>query len=202
MSQLISPAQRELEPSFEFDFSSVKLSPEQFKQLCADNPELRLELTSTGELIVMPPAGSKSGLRNFNLSSQLARWVEEDDSGVGFDSSAGFTLPNAAIRAPDASWIRRDRWEGLSEEEKEEFAPICPDFVIELRSPTDRLATLQAKMQEYVDNGAQLGWLIDPFERRVYIYRPGREMEVLEDPETVLGDPELPGFVLNVRELW
>ena len=202
MSQLISPAQRELEPSFEFDFSSVKLSPEQFKQLCADNPELRLELTSTGELIVMPPAVSKSGLRNFNLSSQLARWVEEDDSGVGFDSSAGFTLPNAAIRAPDASWIRRDRWEGFGEEEKEEFAPICPDFVIELRSPTDRLATLQAKMQEYVDNGAQLGWLIDPFERRVYIYRPGREMEVLEDPETVLGDPELPGFVLNVRELW
>src|SRR5438552_7034005 len=139
MSQLISPAQRELEPSFEFDFSSVKLSPEQFKQLSADNPELRLELTSTGELIVMPPAVSKSGLRNFNLSSQLARWVEEDDSGVGFDSSAGFTLPNAAIRAPDASWIRRDRWEGFSEEEKEEFAPICPDFVIELRSPTDRL---------------------------------------------------------------
>src|SRR5438552_4463063 len=120
MSQLISPAQRELEPSFEFDFSSVKLSPEQFKQVCADNPELRLELTSTGELIVMPPAGSKSGLRNFNLSSQLARWVEKDDSGVVFDSSAGFTLSYSDIGAPDASWIRRDRWERLSEEVKEE----------------------------------------------------------------------------------
>lgn len=201
MSQF-SLAQQELEPHFTLDFSSIRLTPEQFQRLCADNRDLRLELTSTGELIVMPPTGSKTGFRNAALTRQLGMWAEQDGTGLAFDSSTGFTLPNGAIRSPDACWIRRSCWECLNEEVREEFAPICPDFVVELRSPTDRLATLQAKMSEYLENGAQLGWIVDPMACRVYVYRPGEELEVLEKPLSVSGGPLLPGFVLNVGEIW
>ena len=178
------------------------ITPEEFEELCAKYRDLRLELTSTGELIVMPPAGSETGIRNFNLTSQLAAWFRQDDTGVCFVSSAGFTLPNGAIRSPDLAWIKREKWDNLTKEQKERFAPICPDFVIELRSPSDNLTQLYLKMFEYVSNGVSLGWLIDPFKRKVYVYRPNEETIVLENPETLSADPLLRGFKLNVRELW
>ena len=202
MVQTISPPRQDIGPHLPMDFSSIRLTAAQFEHLCRDNPDLRLELTSKGELIVMPPAGSKTGQRNFNLNSQFGRWIEKDGTGLGFDSSTGFTLPDKAILSPDAAWIRRERWDALTEKEQEAFAPICPDFVIELRSASNTLKSLQDKMQEYHGNGAQLGWLIDPYERRVYIYRAGSEVEVLGDSETVSADPILPGFVLQLAELW
>ena len=178
------------------------VTPEQFERLCQEYSELRLELTSTGELIVMPGAGSKTGMRNADLTYQLKAWTTSDGSGVCFDSSTIFALPNNARRSPDASWARRERWDKLSERQQEGFAPISPDFVVELRSPSDRLATLRDKMLEYIANGASLGWLIDPFKRRVYVYRPDEELVVLEKPEIVSGDPLLPGFELKTDELW
>jgi Uma2 family endonuclease len=150
----------------------------------------------------MPPTGSKTGLRNANLTRQLATWAENDGHGVAFDSSTGFTLPDGAILSPDASWIRRERWDALTEEERESFAPLCPDFVIELRSRGNALKPLQEKMQEYIRNGTQLAWLIDPLERRVYIYRIGEEVELLSDSATVSADQILRGFVLQLAELW
>ena len=181
---------------------SVELSEAQFDRLCRDNPDLRLELTAQKALVIMSPSGSKTGWRNARLTQRLANWAEQDGTGLAFDSSAGFTLPNGAKRGPDAAWLRRARWEALSEEAQESFAPLCPDFVVELRSPHDRLAMLQEKMVEYMDNGAPLGWLIDPPARRVFIYRPGQLVECLEDPAILSGAPLLPGFVFNVREIW
>jgi Uma2 family endonuclease len=202
MVQIISPSPEEIGPLFTLDFSSIRLTPAQFEHLCRDNRDLRLELTSNGELIVMPPTGSKTGLRNANLTRQLATWAENDGHGVAFDSSTGFTLPDGAILSPDASWIRRERWDALTEEERESFAPLCPDFVIELRSRGNALKPLQEKMQEYIRNGTQLAWLIDPLERRVYIYRIGEEVELLSDSATVSADQILRGFVLQLAELW
>lgn len=202
MAQIISPIPQKLGPQFTVNFSSLKLTVAQFEQLCRDNRDLRLELTSQGELIVMPPTGSKTGQRNFSLTSQLGSWVLQNGKGVGFDSSTGFTLPDGAIVSPDGSWIVRERWGALTEEEQERFAPICPDFVIELRSPSDSLSRLNIKTQEYIKNGALLAWLIDPLERKVYVYRPDREVEVLEEPQSVSGEPLLPGFILNLHELW
>ncbi|MBA2527813.1 MAG: Uma2 family endonuclease [Pyrinomonadaceae bacterium] len=201
MTQIISPIPQDIWP-FTVNFKSIRLSAAQFEQLCRDNRDLRLELTSKGELIVMPPTGSKTGQRNFSLTSQLGSWVLKNGTGVGFDSSTGFTLPDGAIVSPDGSWIRRERWNALTEGEQEGFAPICPDFVIELRSPSDSLSRLQNKMQEYIENGAHMAWLIDPLKRRVYIYRPDYDVEVLEDSETVSGEPVLRGFQLNLHELW
>ena len=180
----------------------AKLTEEQFMHLCQENPELRIELTAKGELVIMPPTGSKTGLRNSTLTYDLVAWARIDGTGVVFDSSTLFTLPNGAKRSPDASWVRRDRWDALSEEQQEGAAPLCPDFVVELRSPTDRLSDLQEKMQEYLDNGARLGWLIDPLDKRGYVYRPGQPVESLDNPTTLSGDPVLPGFVLQVHELW
>lgn len=202
MVQTIPPASNVITPFFTVDLTSIRLTHEQFWEVCRDNPELRLELTSNGELIVMPPAGSKAGQRNSNLNQQFATWVKRDGTGIAFDSSAGFTLPNKAVRAPDASWVRREKWEALTEKEQNSFAPLCPDFVIELRSSSDTLKSLQNKMQEYLENGAQLGWLIDPLQRRVYIYRDGEEVEELADPATISGDTMLNGFVLQLAELW
>jgi len=178
------------------------VTPEQFEQLCIEYSELRLELTSTGELIVMPPTGSETGRSNSNLTYQLEAWARTDGTGICFGSSTGFTLPNGAIRSPDASWAQRDQWELLTNEQQMGFAPLCPDFVIELRSHTDHLTQLRAKMVEYLENGASLGWLIDPFERRVYVYRPDQEVVILDDPKTVSGDPLLPGFNLDLTKLW
>lgn len=189
-------------PSLILNFSSVPLTDEEFYRLCGDNPDLRLELSARGELIVMPPAGSETGRRNSTLTQRLANWAESDGTGIAFDSSAGFALPNGAKRSPDASWVKRDRWEVLTREERERFAPLCPDFVVEFRSPGDSLSTLQDKMVEYIENGAQLGWLLDPFGKAVYVYRKGRPVERFDDPTSVSADPLLSGFVLNVREIW
>lgn len=202
MAHIISPINPEIGSLFTVNFKSLRLTAAQFRQLCSDNRDLRLELTSQGELIVMPPTGSKTGQRNFSLTTQLGGWVRKDVSGVAFDSSTGFTLPDGAIVSPDASWISRERWEALAEKEQEGFAPLCPDFVIELRSHSDRLARLQSRMRKYIENGARLAWVVDPLERRVYVYRPSHEVEVLTDPETVAGDPLLPGFRLQLAELW
>ena len=178
------------------------VTPEQFERLCRKYRDLRLELTSTGELIVMPGTGALTGMRNADLTYQLTAWTKNDGRGVCFDSSTIFALPNNARRSPDASWVRRERWDALTERQKEGFAPICPDFVVELRSPSDRLPVLFNKMSEYMQNGASLGWLIDPSTRRVYVYQPDEEVVILENPEIVSGDPLLTGFKLNVRQLW
>ncbi|MUH00054.1 Uma2 family endonuclease [Scytonema sp. UIC 10036] len=178
------------------------MTVEQFYEFCQANPDLRIERNVSGEVIVMPPAFSDTGNRNFKIAVQLGNWAEQDGTGEPFDSSAGFTLPNGATRSPDASWIKLERWNALSEEQKASFAPICPDFVIELRSKSDRLNELQSKMQEYIDNGVTLGWLIDRKNRKVHIYRPNREPEILDNPETVSGEPLLPGFVLQMEKIW
>jgi len=187
---------------FKLSVRRVRLTEEQFALLCQENRDFRFELTAQQELVIMPPAGSETGWRNNEVSYVLTAWTKADGTGLAFDSSAGFTLPNGAIRSPDASWVRRDRWNALTQEQREKFAPLCPDFVVELRSRTDRLADLQEKMQEYMDNGARLGWLLDPIDRQVHIYRSGQSVEVSDNPDTLSGDPALPGFVLPVRELW
>ena len=150
----------------------------------------------------MPPTGSETGWRNNEISYSLTAWTQQDGTGLAFDSSTGFTLPNGAKRSPDASWIRRERWNALTKDQRVGFAPLCPDFVVELRSPTDLLCILQDKMQEYIDNGARLGWLINPIDKQVYVYRPSQPVESLDNPATLSGDPVLPGFVLRVQELW
>ena len=178
------------------NFPALKsISVEQFYEFCLANRDLRIERTASGEVIIMPPAFSDTGNRNMKIAQQVANWAEQDGTGEVFDSSAGFTLPNGATRSPDASWIKLERWDALSEEQKASFAPICPDFVIELRSQSDTLSGLRKKMQEYIDNGTLLGLLIDRKNRNVYIYRPNQEPEILENPETVSGEPVLPGFV-------
>ncbi|MBE9079850.1 Uma2 family endonuclease [Romeria aff. gracilis LEGE 07310] len=174
----------------------------QFYEFCQANQDLRIERTAVGEVIIMPPTFSDTGNRNLKVAQQLANWADQDGTGETFDSSTGFTLPNGAVRSPDASWIKRERWDALTNEEQASFAPICPDFVIELRSASDALATLQAKLQEYINNGAGLGFLIDRKNRTVYLYRPGQSPEVLEHPEAVSGEPELPGFVLQLAKIW
>jgi Uma2 family endonuclease len=178
-----------------------RFSDQEFAEYCAEHPDLRIEMNSQGEMIIMPPVVSEGGRRNFVLAGRFAAWVEADGTGVGFDSSTGFTLPNGAKRSPDVSWIRRDRWEALSEGERNEFAPICPDFVVEIRSKSDRLSTLREKMTEYIDNGAQLGWLLDPIEQTVHIYRPSAAVETLHKPSEISGEPMLPGFVLKLQNI-
>ena len=181
---------------------ATSMTREQFYEFCAANRNLRIERTATGEVIIMPPAFSDTGNRNFNLAVQLGMWAERNGTGIGFDSSAGFTLPNSATRSPDAAWIRRDRWNRLTKAEQASFAPLCPDFVIELRSASDTLSGLQRKLEEYVDNGAKLGWLIDRQNRTVHIYRPGQQPQILKDPVQVSGAPELPEFTLLMNKIW
>lgn len=178
------------------------MSHDEFVAFCTANKDLRIERAASGEVLVMPPASSGTGYRNLSVGAQLWIWAESDGTGFAFDSSAGFTLPNGAVRAPDAAWIKQDKWNALTEREQDSFAPICPDFVIELRSSSDALRTLQAKMQEYIDNGASLGWLIDPKARTVSIYRPDRAPQRLDNPDRVSGDPELPGFSLPMAKIW
>jgi Uma2 family endonuclease len=182
---------------------SVGLTPEQFFRLCGDNPELRLELTAQKEIIVMSPTNSRTGMRNAEINRQLGNWAKQDRRGVFFDSNTGFVLPNGANRSPDASWILRNRWDALTlQQQQSVFAPICPDFVIELWSPSDTLNEIQFKMEEYVANGAHLGFLIFPPQCRVYVYRPNRKPQCLENPAVLSSDPELPGFTLDLTEIW
>ncbi len=193
-----------LENGMVVDFSplATKVSDEEFAELCRLNPELQIERTSEGELVIVAPTGGKTGIRNAKLTMAFGLWAERDGTGQNFDSSTLFSLPNGARRSPDLSWIRNERWEALSPQQQEQFPPLCPDFVVELRSKTDSLKSLTEKMQEYIANGAELGWLIDPLERKVHVYRPGLAAEILDDPETVSGESPLRGFVLDVRSLW
>jgi Uma2 family endonuclease len=193
-----------LENGLVVDFSplATKVSDEEFAELCRLNPELQFERTSEGELVIMAPTGGKTGRWNAKLNARVTNWAEQDGTGQVFDSSTLFTLPNTAKRSPDVAWVRNDRWNALSPQEQEQFPPLCPDFVVKLRSRTDSLETLKEKMEEYIGNGAELGWLLDPLGRRVHVYRAGANPEVLEDPQEVSGEPLLKGFVLNVRALW
>jgi len=180
----------------------IELTDEHLYEFSQLNRDLRIERTAEGELLIMPPTGGETGERNAELTIQLGVWAKRDGTGTTFDSSTGFRLPNGAVRSPDASWIRRERLAALSVEQKKKFLPLCPDFVIELRSATDSLSALQEKMLEYLDNGARLGWLIDAERRRVYVYRPQSPVEELEQPETISAEPVLPGFTLDLREIW
>ena len=177
----------------------LRIGPDAFWRLCAANRDLRLERTARGELIVMAPAGSESGYHNARLTARVGVWAEADGTGVYFESSAGFTLPNTAVRAPDVAWISKDRWNTLTPQQKKKFAPICPDFVIELRSPSDKKEDVRAKMHEYVAQGARLGWMLDPQDCTVEIYRPDHPPEILTRPESLSGEGVLPGFVLELR---
>jgi Uma2 family endonuclease len=180
----------------------ASMSHEQFYEFCLANRDLRIERTATGEVVIMPPVFSDTGNRNIKISQQLANWADQSGLGEAFDSSTSFTLPNGATRSPDASWIKLSRWNALSDEQKASFAPICPDFVIELRSSSDTLSSLQDKMQEYVDNGALLGLLIDRKNQTVHVYRPNQTPEVLDAPSSVSAEPELPGFTLQMAKIW
>ncbi|MBI3649663.1 MAG: Uma2 family endonuclease [Acidobacteria bacterium] len=179
-----------------------KLSEQEFFAFCQLNREWRIERTSAGDLIIMPPTGGETGNRSFVLTGSFSVWVEADGTGVGFDSSTGFTLPNGAKRSPDLAWVKASRWQALTAEEREAFPPLCPDFVVELRSKSDPLAPLQKTMQEYIANGAQLGWLIDPQDKKVYVYRPNEAVICLDNPPTISGEPVLPKFVLDVQRVF
>ena len=182
--------------------SVIEMTDEQFFQLCQNNRELRFERNANGELIIMPPTGGETGNKNARITQQLMNWTDADGTGIAFDSSTCFKLPNGADRSPDASWIKLERWDALTDEEKQKFPPICPDFVIELLSPSDSLKVTQEKMQEYIDNGVGLGILINRKSRQVEIYRPGKEVEVLDSPATVSGEDVLKGFALNLGMIW
>jgi Uma2 family endonuclease len=177
------------------------MTPEEFYEFCRQNPDMRAELTAQGEVVFMSPSGGASGARNLLVAGALWQWAEKSD-GVAFDSSAGFILPNNAIRSPDASWVRRERLAKLSAEDYERFLPICPDFVVEIASPSDRMADLQAKLEEYMANGAQLGWLIDPPTRSITVYRPDETPQLLTAADSITADPVLPGFSLELRPVW
>ena len=180
----------------------IKLTDDQFFQLCQENENIRLERTAKGELIIMSPAGGETGSSNAGLTAQIWIWNQQNRLGKVFDSSGGFKLPNGANRAPDASWVKLERWNALTPEQQQKFPPICPDFVVELLSPSDSLKETQDKMKEYRDNGAVLGWLINRKSRQVEIYRPHQKLEVLESPATVSGEDVLPGFILNLESIW
>lgn len=180
----------------------LKLTGDTFYELVRQNSHMRLERTANGEVIIMPPTGGETGNRNHSVNGQFYNWTKKDGSGSAFDSSTGFKLPNGADRSPDASWVEKSRLAQLTLEEKKKFLPLCPDFAIELRSPSDDLETVKAKMEEYIACGLQLGWLIDPEEKTVYVYRPGAVVQKLENVNEISADPELPGFVLDLREIW
>ncbi len=177
----------------------LRVSDEDFWRLCQENPVLRLERTAEGALIVMPPAGPDGSQRNASITALLWIWNRQTNLGVAFDSSAGFTLPNSAIRGPDASWMTSERWARIPREERLKFSHVCPDFVAELRSTSDTMKELRGKMQEYLAQGVRLGWLIDPIGGTVEIYRPGRPVETLDKPATLSGEDVLPGFVLDLK---
>lgn len=181
---------------------AVEMTDEQFFQFCQQNRDLRIERTAHGEIIIMSPTSGETGARNADLTTQLTNWSKQQGGGLTFDSSTGFALPNGADHAPDAAWVRRERLAALSDEEWERFLPLCPDVAIELRFPSDRLADLQAKMQEYLDDGLRLGWLVDPQARQVFVYRPDTAVEALDAPTEVPGAPVLPGFTLDLNAIW
>ncbi len=177
----------------------INTSQELFERICQENPELKLERTQTGELVIMAPTGGETGRHNVEMSSQFVVWNKQTQLGVVFDSSTGFILPNGANRAPDVAWLTKSRWNNLTVAQKEKFIPLCPDFVLELLSPSDSLKSTQAKMREYRLNGSRLGWLINRKRREVEIYRPGKPVEVVQSPQFLSGEDVLPGFILNLQ---
>jgi Uma2 family endonuclease len=186
----------------EIKFESWQLSDEQFFQLCQDNRDLRLERNPKGDLIIMPPTGGKTGNSNAGITQQLFNWSDNNGTGIAFDSSTGFKLPNGADRSPDAAWIPLEKWQALTPQQKERFLPLSPDFVIELMSASDNIETARKKMQEYLDNGTRLGWLINRKTREVEIYRQGQAVEILTNPESLSGENILPEFSLNLTLIW
>ena len=181
---------------------NLKVSEKDFEHLAIANRDLRLERKSNGELIIMPPTGGETGKSNTEIILQLAMWNKQTEKGVVFDSSTGFKMPSSAILSPDASWVLNEKWNSLTPEQKKKFPPICPEFVIELRSPTDRLQTLQDKMSEYINNGLKLGWSIDSINKKVAIYRQNKAVEILDNPTIVSGENLLPGFSLDLTQVW
>jgi Uma2 family endonuclease len=181
---------------------ALRLDDDQLFELCAANGDLRIERTDRGDLIVMSPAGGESSLRNAEVTMQLNQWAKRDGRGRAFDSSAGFRLANGAMRSPDAAWVESERLQRLTADQRQKFLPLCPTFVIEIRSPSDRLSSVRGKMREYAVNGARLGWLIDPVKRRVQVFRPTKGVETLDAPASLSGSPELPGFELDLTEIW
>ena len=184
------------------NLQNVGITDEQFVQLCRDNSDLSMELTARKELIIMAPKGLMTGWRENILLTELTNWARKNGAGIVLSSDTTYRLPNGAPRGPGASWVRRDRLVGFTKRELEKFGQLCPDFVAEVMSPSDTLAELQDKMAEYIANGARLGWLIDPFNSCVYVYRQGLAVECLENPVTLTSEPVLPGFVFNVAEIW
>ncbi|MEO1294798.1 MAG: Uma2 family endonuclease [Cyanobacteria bacterium J06636_16] len=182
--------------------NTLRLTDDQFLELVRANPDLRMERTAEGELIIMLPTGSEGGNYNAELTTDFGIWNRQAKLGKIFDSSTGFKLPNGATRAPDTAWVKQTRWDALTPVQRKGFAPISPDFVLELASETDDIEILRAKMQEYLDNGCSLGWLIDPKTRQVEIYRPDQEVEVLQNPESLSGGDVLPGFTLNLGTIF
>lgn len=180
----------------------LPLTDEEFRQIAAANEDLCFESTKDGELVIMPPTGGNTGRRNSKISTQLENWSSANNLGEAFDSSTLFVLSNGARRSPDAAWIRRNRWDALTLEQQDKYPPICPDFVIELVSPSDSVEELRQKMQEYLDNGVKIGWLIDPKTRFVEVYRSGQNKEILDSPATLSGEDVLPEFLLNLQPIY
>jgi Uma2 family endonuclease len=178
------------------------MTDDEYFQFCADNPDLRIERSPEGDILIMPPAGGESSFRNSELTAELRNWTRKDGRGRAFDSSVEYFLPSGAAYSPDASWVLRSRLDKLTRDEKRKFPRLCPDFVVELMSPSDRLSKAKVKMREWIENGAQLGWLLDPDRRTAYIYRPGREPEQLVNPERLTGDGPVTGFVLVLAGIW
>lgn len=191
----ISPLVLQMSPA-------IEMTDEQFFNFCQQNRDYRIERTAKGEVIIMSPTGSETGNRNFDLLLQLGIWTRQNKTGIGFDSSTGFTLPNGAVKSSDAAWIRLEKWNRLTPEQQQKFAPICPDFVVELRSPSDNLKRLQDKLKEYIENGALLGWLIDRKHQQVYIYRPNQPVKCVTQPSTLREESVLPGFILDLSTIW
>ena len=191
----IAPVALQFEPA-------ITMTDEQFGQFCAQNDVLRIERNCEGVIEIMPPVKGDTGFKEADIITDLNIWAREDGTGRVSSPSAGFTLPSGAVRMPDASWVSNERYDALTEGERRGFTPLCPDFVIELRSPSDRLSVLQAKMEEYMANGARLGWLLDPSTRQAHIYRPGAPVEILDNPDSLSADPELPGFTLDLKPIW
>jgi Uma2 family endonuclease len=180
----------------------VAMTQDQFFDFCQQNRKMRFERNAKGELIVMPPAGCESSMQNLSVASQLYTWARRVGQGKVTDSSGGFILPNGANYAPDAAWITPEQLASLTPEQMKKFLPVCPYFLVELMSPSDSLKKTMEKMEEYLANGTKLGWLIHPDKQQVYVYRPGQAVQVLDNPQTISGDPELPGFVLDLEPVW
>lgn len=203
MAMVLEPKTQPIEGMIVVHTSPVlELDDDQFFQLAQLNRDLRMERTAKGELVIIPPTEWETGDRNSEIGMQLRAWAKKIGGGRVVDSSTGYRMPNSAIRSPDASWVSQKRLEEILPQQRKKYLPLCPDFVVELKSPTDNLADLQEKMQEWIDNGAQLAWLIEPESKRVYVYRPNANIEILENTNSISGEPLLENFVLDLTQIW